>query len=725
MRDNDRILINRMAPVKFEELNSLLYKLGHANHYDELRWFADLLGLPKNLNLVSTPLEEPLKKLSKFTRLDVDALQALTFSRFIPYLPNLDKKDPTRRSGSLLSSNPLVVGFGKRVCPLCLLENDAYLLPWRIGIVTSCPIHNVLLLDCCPQCGEKLSRKGYKCGTCGSYIKNMGVTKVLNDNINATATKLIWSSIGCSDENFVPSTVNFTSESPLNFLDAKTFIEFVYKFVSIQVRFNPKLDSKYLRSRANPSYITELDIRTIHQAILSVIEILIDWPSKYWDSMNSLAEVIVTNIQQFDEYPSHYPFTKSFFKLFSDEKWIWLWDSLAQKLKTANSKDSLLALWASRIRRNTFPVKEINLYTRRDLILNLGIPSRKASELVKNAHINSYVSVISSRKGSKPNVLYFREDYVQAFQNQALPFVNLNEAQRILGLSRSQIVRLIKQGVLKREPSPIYCDVNDIYLNKEAVETLLVQVTQHLKTLSIDKDEGNSRLLSFDDVIRSVKGAGIKMNQVLLGLIESELVAYKKESRPKLNEIILLEQDVKNFRDYKAATKTNGTISYNKCSKLLGGVSEKYMRVYAEVGILVPEVGDLKGEIREWRYSPLNIFHFKQSYISTKEVATIIGRSSAIITTWVSKGIINCAVDQKILGGKKFIYKKDEIIRWRDENLTSVETQKILGMKRHHITRLVKQSKLLPVSEMGLSIYWFKREDVMRVKSELDELGLN
>ena len=44
--------------------------------------------------------------------------------------------------------------FGQQLCPECLSEHrEPYLIQhWRLGFVTSCDVHNVLLVDRCPRC---------------------------------------------------------------------------------------------------------------------------------------------------------------------------------------------------------------------------------------------------------------------------------------------------------------------------------------------------------------------------------------------------------------------------------------------------------------------------------------------------------------------------------------------------------------------------------------------
>lgn len=45
---------------------------------------------------------------------------------------------------------------GQQFCPLCLSADAYFRKTWRIAWVTTCPIHNVRLHDCCPGCGTRV-----------------------------------------------------------------------------------------------------------------------------------------------------------------------------------------------------------------------------------------------------------------------------------------------------------------------------------------------------------------------------------------------------------------------------------------------------------------------------------------------------------------------------------------------------------------------------------------
>lgn len=75
------------------------------------------------------------------------------------------------------------LGFGLQFCPRCLASppEPYYRRAWRVGFYTFCPIHGMMLLDRCPNCGKGIAfhrtELGHResgesialnhCGTCG------------------------------------------------------------------------------------------------------------------------------------------------------------------------------------------------------------------------------------------------------------------------------------------------------------------------------------------------------------------------------------------------------------------------------------------------------------------------------------------------------------------------------------------------------------------------------
>jgi hypothetical protein len=67
--------------------------------------------------------------------------------------------------------------FGQQYCPDCFAQNPPYLRRiWRSEFAICCPVHGILLNDCCPSCGEpfiphrKLALVSLRCHRCGDAL---------------------------------------------------------------------------------------------------------------------------------------------------------------------------------------------------------------------------------------------------------------------------------------------------------------------------------------------------------------------------------------------------------------------------------------------------------------------------------------------------------------------------------------------------------------------------
>lgn len=201
-------LINLVPPNPYESLESHLAQLGQANHYTEKNWFYALIELPRETHVNFLYSEIYFERLSELVNLSVYTLRSMTLHRFVRnfYSPEAFLQLPTGQAedheGLRWEERGLSVfigGTGDKICPRCFEQNGTFLLPWVLRPITTCPTHQVLLLDICNACGQRLKLNNSVCATCGQPVTQMKSIPINNDPMSTKLTELVWSAIECSE----------------------------------------------------------------------------------------------------------------------------------------------------------------------------------------------------------------------------------------------------------------------------------------------------------------------------------------------------------------------------------------------------------------------------------------------------------------------------------------------------------------------------------------------
>lgn len=120
-----------------------------------------------------------LEVLAAYTGITATTLQCSTLDRVAKLLVN----DPSKRTGVwpwvlVLGCRSRFHAGGLQCCPECFTQGKTfYRIQWRLAWHTSCPIHNVGLIDCCQRCHSPLqpgllqaSELMGQCHACGALL---------------------------------------------------------------------------------------------------------------------------------------------------------------------------------------------------------------------------------------------------------------------------------------------------------------------------------------------------------------------------------------------------------------------------------------------------------------------------------------------------------------------------------------------------------------------------
>lgn len=158
------------------------------------------------------------------------------------------------------------------ICPLCLRQKLLEDAIWELAILSTCPIHGCYLIDCCPSCGTRLSRRRaviHQC-SCGQDLRN--ATPVHADLGTTSLGKQICSSL--EPARFGGSDFTSACKFPewINRLNPTELLELI-TFAGTVKGNKGRL---VVKGRAD-TYKRALRRRTLTEAAA----ILRDWPSNF------------------------------------------------------------------------------------------------------------------------------------------------------------------------------------------------------------------------------------------------------------------------------------------------------------------------------------------------------------------------------------------------------------------------------------------------------------
>ena len=148
------------CPRDDETFSSWFARVAHANGLPPKELFRIVLpgGYLHSRDLDRQACKTTIDTMARHTSILPGRLRRLTFAvwagRLIEEDDGIHKLlwlPPVGREASKKS-------FGLQLCPLCAAEPIPYYrMSWRLGFVTACSKHGVMLLDRCPECGAPIS----------------------------------------------------------------------------------------------------------------------------------------------------------------------------------------------------------------------------------------------------------------------------------------------------------------------------------------------------------------------------------------------------------------------------------------------------------------------------------------------------------------------------------------------------------------------------------------
>jgi hypothetical protein len=311
---NNLGLLIKLPLYPLESLSSYFRRLEKANHIFEKNWYINLLNAPEWLRL-DYLTEKYYSSVTAITNITDKEISNSTVMRF---LPNLYHKPTSsfEEAGRIIHLCRI-----SKICPICIGEKLVTLIPWKLNLVTTCLFHNVLLVDVCPNCSQKLTRvpEFAKCPNCNQLI----AAQKVDDPLSKLYTRVIWSAIGCSPENLV----EILKSCGFNFeMSAPQLIYYLFQASTLLHRLG---NIKEQHNRYKPHYVVPahyLSNETKHKLLSDSLKLLLNWPKNFYAFLEKVVKEPRKNTTQYSVgYMLSIRFSKS--------EYGWLWDAFFEYVR--------------------------------------------------------------------------------------------------------------------------------------------------------------------------------------------------------------------------------------------------------------------------------------------------------------------------------------------------------------------------------------------------------
>ena len=132
-------------PVEDESLPGLLMRVAGRARFSKARRLADLAGVRQPASAIT---DDDLGELAALIGTDPELLEKTA------YRP-AQRRSHHRYLGCVIHRDFLLLGH-RRFCPQCLTEAAYHRMLWDFVLLTACPDHSVRLVAGCPKCGRQL-----------------------------------------------------------------------------------------------------------------------------------------------------------------------------------------------------------------------------------------------------------------------------------------------------------------------------------------------------------------------------------------------------------------------------------------------------------------------------------------------------------------------------------------------------------------------------------------
>ncbi|TPG70261.1 MerR family transcriptional regulator [Brevibacillus laterosporus] len=624
MKEQQRILCT-LRPYYDESLYGYLIRLTEVNNYPKLKWILEMIdiGYLTKTKLFSTvdSVNYSLSKLSDITGINEEELWKLTF---VKEFENLDENQIvySRIRTKRLFSRKI------KVCPCCLQENQYFRKVWELVSVTTCPKHEVFLIDRCPECKDFLKRNRSsvsKCH-CGYDLCDSSVVKVSKKNLRLT--KLIHTLLGQQYHDLSVYTVLYS----LN----------IWQLHKILLLIMFEIDG--LPIHRQKVEIDQFSLEDNHKNFMFAFEVFNDWPKNFHEFLDNISpKQNWTKLRQVGVIKEYGAFFHNIYDNFLEQEYDFLRKSFEHYLKNNWTRGHInrLPMFKNDIEKKYLSMNEV--------CTNYGISDKNIKVLVEEKLVEGTIT----NRGKTTIVLVD----AQSMENYKLRLENtltLEKTVHYLGISEKTVRELIKESLFTAFRGPGIDGYKKWHIEKNSIEELFNKINMKVKEERIGSE---IKTVNFYTIVRNPHYP-CKFISFLKMILNGEIVPCKLNEQAGFAKYDFDERDVLRVLNSEIKRKKEmKKLSISDVSNLLG-VKREIISYWINKGLLTIEKPK-KGKRASIDIEIVNDFRGK--YITLKELIEGLNWNLIKMNNYLkAKGILPVS-GPTIDGGKQYLYYRNEV----------------------------------------------------------------
>ena len=627
----------RMTPEPHESGWGFLLRVCHELGFVGTKGLTNMAGF----GIDSLRTESSIQRLAKLIRMDDGKV---LHEHFYAIDRGSGKRAQRRFLGFAISHQYLLTG-AKRVCPFCLRSETVAWAAWDLQFVAACPYHHRLLIDTCPNCGNKIvsQRRAVHLCKCGFDLRKadaihapVGVVRLV---------RKIYMAIGRSSVPESPSAESYTGHvEDLELPDLLRLIHFFGgRFLGNDRRLRQGI-------RGN------VELSTAIAALEITDQILLDWPASfhrllaathqaYSESDLSRRRVAGAFGRLFgflyvELKGAQFNFLRDAFEVFLSTNWNGL------PIKHSRWLSEIVQRSSSWISTGEAEIESAGL-----------VSSRMIRKLVVSGKLPGY---IGEKEGGGAGFVWVDRQAFMLWLDQRQIWMGTTEARNRLGLDKPVILSLRKDGVFTNKYGDVPGHLYGWNFLREEIEKIAQRLLISDANLVPCPIWGEN--VALGRAIKEFLGYGVGLANVLKRVAEGILTPIGRAGQyPGILDAVFKHSHLTPY--YPKLNNPTGEelISAGVAARLLG-IPSGFVNELRLRGYLSSLDGHRNGEIRLYRLE--GVREFKAKYVFSNEIARQTGETGTrIIRKLASKGIASILIEMTLrtVVQRMYLFERSEI----------------------------------------------------------------
>ena len=450
-------LLRRGHPKPDESLWGYILRLGEANGYESPNWIAQMIGL--NLNTLYKgaflfDMSLDWSGLAQLSGARLDEIKSLT------YPPDGDSPTFTNLYFGMPVPKYVIRPAQPKLCPACLAVSAHWRRIWEFSLITVCPIHNNLLVDECPGCGQRVSwgRNRVCVCRCNYDWRDIPLTPV--EGIELDLTRQIYGLCKVPGFDECSSTAN-----PLYSLDLNGLVTVVLLIASQYERITDTRGKQLLTLQSRNS--------AIHAILCRASRVFENWSDNYFSFLDwrrtHLGDAKYANGLSKD-FGGYYA---ALYRKHSAHSFKFMRDAFEEYLRTRWTGGYLGSIRNPNL-TGLMPHKKY--LSRLEAAARLKSDFYQVDNLINSGALRGVV-----HQGRKKRRILVDADSLEEACRRREDMINRSDVCKLLGISASPVLDLVKHGCLNAEHGVSPASLKKRQFSRREVQLLLARITGSIR----------------------------------------------------------------------------------------------------------------------------------------------------------------------------------------------------------------------------------------------------